>query len=91
MNGGKLVAPWSEEQVDAINDWQECDYVHPFTCPCDHPETEDQSSLVATEAGLYCPEPSCEYEQSWVHAYMADPVIVGEIKLNGIFSIDRTS
>lgn len=65
-------SPWTPEEVDHINDWQDYPHVHPFTCPCDHPETPDHVLLTATETGLVCPEPSCEYEQSWVHAFMAD-------------------
>lgn len=69
----KSVSPWTDEEVDSINAWQESNAVHPFTCPCDHPETDDHVSLVATEASLFCPE--CDYEQNWVHGFMVDGTI----------------
>lgn len=62
-----IKAPWTQEQVDALNAWQKLGYVHEFTCPMDHP---DDRVLTATPAGWICP--SCSYTQNWAHDHMAD-------------------
>jgi hypothetical protein len=69
-------SPWTPQEVDNIDAWQECPYVHPYTCPCDHPETRDHVLLTPTETGLVCSEPDCEYEQSWVHLDTASGKVV---------------
>lgn len=58
----KLKAPFTDEQVRKLKAWQECDYVHPFTC-CDH-----QTMSVETR-GFVCPK--CGLVQTWCHAFMA--------------------
>ena len=73
-----LQAPFTPEQVDSINGFQDAGVMHPFTCPCDdHSYRGDHwdgshVSLVATEDNMVCPDPACPYTQSWVHHYMAD-------------------
>lgn len=79
-------SPWTPEEVDHINAWQDCEYVHPYTCPCDHPETDDEVLLAADETGLHCPEPSCEYEQSWVHRTTSDGSVVEVLKTHPFFN-----
>lgn len=67
-------APWTSEQVDALNRFQREGGMHPFTCGGDH--TPASPVLVAWEDGWHCPEPygePCDYRQDWAHAFMADP------------------
>ena len=68
-------APFNEEQVKNINEYQTDGMMHPFTCPCDHDdgaETEHiaEHLLIADKKRLYCGD--CDYEQFWVHDFMAD-------------------
>lgn len=72
-------APWTEEEVAALNRWQRCNWVHPFTCGNDrgddthrdyadqHPG-EDLGQLIADEDGWRCPV--CDYRQDWCHSFM---------------------
>lgn len=59
----KITAPWTTEQVEALNEWQQLGRVHPFTCPNSHP-------LVATPDGWVCIP--CAYMQDWAHDFMCD-------------------
>ncbi|MFZ3592279.1 hypothetical protein [Streptomyces sp. BH104] len=64
-------APWTSEQVDALNGFQQTGGMHPFTCGTEH---HVQSPVLdATHSGWICPDPSCDYTQDWAHAFMADP------------------
>lgn len=63
-------APWTAEQVAALNDWQKNDAVHPFTCANDHGTQEDRE-LVATTDGWICRH--CDYRQDWAHRMMMEP------------------
>jgi hypothetical protein len=62
-------AIWADEQVNAINAWQGCGWVHPLTCP-NHGDSwhknEDGEEVVpvAVRQGLVCR--SCGYRQFWV-------------------------
>jgi hypothetical protein len=58
-----IYAPWTEEQVKALNRWQEAGYVHPFTC-------WEGDDLVATTGGWVCPK--CSYQQNWAHSFMLE-------------------
>lgn len=76
----KLCAPWTVEQVAALNRWQNTGHVHPFTCGNDrmdaahvtyqagHPD-QDFGQLVASIHGWFCPV--CSYRQDWAHDFMA--------------------
>lgn len=67
----KVLAPWTAEQVIALNRWQNCDYVHPFTCGSDHRDqkhADGAAVLVATTEGWICP--FCTYRQDWAHDFM---------------------
>lgn len=66
----KIIAPWTPEQVEQLNKWQQAGFVHPFTCPNDH--LCDDDILIATIGGWLCPS-KCGYYQNWAHEYMADP------------------
>lgn len=62
----KLLAPWTKEQVDALQRWQECDAVHPFTCG------QDGRVLTPTPDGWVCPREGCSYTQNWAHEGMLE-------------------
>lgn len=69
----RVTAPFTNEQVDALNKWQRLGYVHPFTC-CSHETCKKHEyavgTLTATTEGWVCP---CgKYTQDWAHSYMAD-------------------
>jgi hypothetical protein len=55
-------APWTDAQVKALNDFQHCGYMHPFTCG------NDSETLIATNTGWECPK--CNYKQDWAHDFM---------------------
>jgi len=58
-------APWTDEQVDALNRWQQCGHVHEFTCPNHHKASR---VLEAKNDGWHCP--GCTYTQTWAHVMM---------------------
>lgn len=62
----KIFAPWTAEQVDALNRFQHASAVHPFTC-VGHEGGGDRT-LVATRKGWICCH--CDYTQHWAHAFM---------------------
>ncbi|HEY1878440.1 MAG TPA: hypothetical protein VGG68_00760 [Caulobacteraceae bacterium] len=72
MSGDGLTrAPWTPEQVAALNEWQACGWVHEFTCGNDHPGTATPP-LVATPEGWRCADERCAYRQTWAYAMMLD-------------------
>lgn len=60
-----IKAPFTAEQVDALNRFQHNNCVHPFTCGNDH---EGNRDLVAAQKGWICCH--CDYTQDWAHAIM---------------------
>lgn len=54
----KIHAPFTPEQVKALNEYQQSGYVHPFTCcsyqDCDRGARPDQGILIAKEEGWIC-------------------------------------
>lgn len=61
-------APFTDEEVKSINDFQKSGVFHEFTCVESHPGLD--RTLVAFQHGLDCPH--CAYTQVWVHSWMAD-------------------
>ena len=62
-----ILAPWTEEQIESLNAFQNAqDAGHAYVCRREpkHPP------LVATTSGWQCIE--CEYRQPWAHAWTAD-------------------
>ena len=59
-------APWTAEQVDALNRHQRAGFMHPFTCP-GHEGGGDRD-LIATRRGWICCH--CAYTQEWAHEFM---------------------
>lgn len=75
-----IEVPFTQEQVDALNRWQNLGHVHPFTCPNrmdgkhqSRPERGgDLGALLATPSGWICGD--CTYTQWWAHEFMlSDP------------------
>lgn len=63
----KAVAPWAARVVAALNDYQDREDLHPYTCPRMH-FTPGEVLLVATPAGWVCSaRPACGYTQDWAH------------------------
>ena len=88
----QISAPWTPEQVAALNRWQTSGRFHPFTCGGDrmdaahvqyqyeHPD-QDFGQLVASVNGWFCPV--CSYRQSWAHDFMANARFPGEPDMPG--------
>jgi hypothetical protein len=57
-------APWNEDQVKSLNDFQQFSNLHPFTCSC-------HATLVATPNGWNCPD-GCSVSQDWCWDMMSD-------------------
>jgi len=62
---GKLITPFTDDQVRSINTFQESGAFHPFTCP------KCGSTLKATTVGINC-YVCGKWFQTWVHVFMAD-------------------
>jgi NAD+ synthetase len=79
---GCIVAPFTNEQVQNLNEYQKLGIVHPFTCcspenihECERSCGKGEGILIATNNGWVCP---CgKYTQDWAHAFMAN---VSELK-----------
>ena len=77
MSSGKILAPFTDDQVASLNAYQESEYVHPYTCGADFCHDRDvigeDFPLAADRAGLHCIGGSgCDYRQEWAHAWTAD-------------------
>lgn len=59
-----IKAPWTQDQVDSLNGFQECGYVHPFTC------MTNSTPLIATKYGWVCE--CCDWKQDWAHEFMTN-------------------
>lgn len=77
----RIIAPWSDAVVAALNRWQRDPHVHPFTCGNDRADADhvafeaehserDLGVLVAHPDGWHCPV--CDYRQDWAHTFMAE-------------------
>ena len=60
MSDTQSKAPWSAEQVAKLQAWQDCDWVHPYTCYQGH-------TMTPTQQGWTC---ICGYQQNWTWAPM---------------------
>ena len=74
---GKMKAPWTPEQVEALNKYQNTTGIHPYTCPNEQCTGKEKlalvslpAELVATPDGWKCPY--CGYTQNWAHDYSID-------------------
>lgn len=86
-----IKVPFTPEQVEALNRWQNTPWVHPFTCGNDRGDDAhvayqiehggDLGQLVATPEGWKCPV--CGYSQDWAHDFMTrHPPRLGDPRLN---------
>jgi hypothetical protein len=50
-----IIAPWTDEEVEALNCFQTCGKVHPYTCGGGG-GPHSGVDLVATNEGWYCPK-----------------------------------
>jgi phosphoglucomutase len=76
----RIDAPFSDEQVAALNHYQRQGFFHPFTCGEDDAEHVEYAEanrdrhvglLVASRDGWHCPV--CQYTQTWAHRFMTQP------------------
>ena len=72
----KITAPFTNEQVKKLNNYQKNGRFHPFTCcshdGCDRINQKDEGLLIATNEGFICP---CgKYEQKWAHKFMSEDI-----------------
>lgn len=58
-----IKAPWSDEQVVALNRLQSRTDIHGYTCP-----SHSAVKLAATTDGWFCPVVGCDYSQDWADA-----------------------
>ncbi len=58
-----LKVPWTDEQVKNMNAWQQCGWVHPFTCGGKIDGKDCRADLIATKDGWICKH--CDYKQYW--------------------------
>jgi len=68
MNERLIYAPFTPEQVESLNEYQNSLAFHPFTCG----GKECRNDLVATSDGWHCPDPACDYAQNWAHEWMGN-------------------
>lgn len=66
-------APWTAEQVQNLLDFQQANYMHPFTCANRGDGSHiivfgDLGTLVPTVRGWVCL--CCDYTQDWAHDFM---------------------
>ena len=72
MPEGFVTAPWTGEQVDALNRYQRSGVFHEFTCKDAHDGLD--RTLFATREGWRCPH--CEYVQNWAHESMLQERVI---------------
>jgi len=59
-----IFAPWTTDQVDALNAYQQQEDMHPYVCgthAC-------RAVLTARDDGWHCPK--CDYQQTWAHTFI---------------------
>ena len=71
---GTVSAPFTEQQVERLKNWQNAAHVHPFTCANrndgKHRTTHDTGVLVPTIRGWVCLD--CDYTQDWAYSLMVE-------------------
>lgn len=65
----RIYAPFSEEQVEQLQAFQDFGSWHAFTCGNDHPRAVN---LIPDVDGFACPVADCDYEQAWAWIAMLD-------------------
>ena len=64
----RLIKPWTPEQVESLNLYQQDKRMHPFICRA--ASQHGKTKLIATVDGWKCPR--CKYRQYWCQDWMAD-------------------
>lgn len=59
-------SPFTDEQVQRLNEYQNQGVFHPFTCG----NMSCREILAATNNGWVCPK--CDYTQNWAHEFMLE-------------------
>lgn len=79
----RITAPFSDEQVKELKNWQRNYKVQPLTCPNrdapGHIErlNREKGTLVPYRAGWFCLD--CDYAQDWAHKFMVDGSLAGDV------------
>lgn len=62
--GPQVRAPWTEDQMESLKDFQDSPYWHAFTCG------KCGAFLKVVTGGFVCPWD--DYDQDWAHEFMTD-------------------
>lgn len=77
-----IVAPFTEDEVNALNWFQQHANVHPFTCWKGH-------TLRATIFGWICPQKQCDdFTQNWAYSFMVARNPLGQVVPHRVFDFD---
>ena len=68
MASHKTHAPWTFEEVRALNQWQKRGDIHPFMCGGLSNGASCATDLLATTNGWVCPN-GCGYTQDWAYGF----------------------
>ncbi len=63
----QILAPFTDDQITSLNEYQASGVFHPFTCGG---SIECRTNLIATKEGWTCP--NCNYTQEWAWDWMAN-------------------
>jgi hypothetical protein len=66
----RIDAPWTDEQVESLNNYQISGVFHEFTCGGKVDGKDCREPLIATRDGWICKK--CAYRQNWAHKWMTD-------------------
>ena len=67
----KLIhAPFTTEEAQNINRFNNSGAMHPFTCAREH-LTQGLSLVAVAGQGWVCPSARCDYTQDWAYGFMA--------------------
>ena len=66
----RIRAPFTPQQVVALNRFQTSGELHTFTCGFSDDHPDDGGILVAVQHGWICPA-TCDYELDWAWDFMA--------------------
>ncbi|WP_322544434.1 hypothetical protein U2G91_15680 [Rhodococcoides fascians] len=82
----EVFAPWTDEQVHNLNEYQRAGVMHPFTCFCE----AGKRDMIATNDGWACPNDACDIDQKWAHAFMADGSVLRDhqVLMDNLFRPD---
>lgn len=81
LDGSEIIfAPFTEQEVEALNLFQTNRLLHPFTCGnrTNNLHYDGEGVLIATTDGWICP--FCTYTQDWAHRWMTKPIRVRILK-----------